>query len=118
MGDGNKNFYESMPTSTAPSTPSSFDQKAFIKALKAMPGAIDIPLFFSSTIIDPDACFQMKPDKMHFYAMINVIDKNTKTVYICGINVRDSLIKKGVAFQNYKPTGGERNERKPNANAL
>ena len=118
MGDGNKNFYESMPTSTAlTNKPTAFDQKAFQKALEAMPGAVDIPLFFTSKLLDPDACFKM--DSKNWWCLFDIhiysrFDKNTKTVYVCGKNVRDALIKKGVAFQNYKPTGGEeRNEHKP-----
>jgi hypothetical protein len=35
--------------------------------------------------------------------MEHLFDKNAKTMYVCGINVRDALIKKGVAFENFKP---------------
>jgi hypothetical protein len=98
MGDGIKNFYESM--STVPVEPTVFDLKAFQKALDAMPGAIDIPLFYSSKLIDPDTCYKMNAD--FGFSMLN-FDKKAKVMYVCGTNVRDSLIKKGVAFQNYKP---------------
>jgi hypothetical protein len=30
-------------------------------------------------------------------------DNNTKTVYVCGKNAADALIKKGITFENYKP---------------
>lgn len=104
MGDGIKNFYESMSTSTYPNgEPTTLNSKAFIKALKAMPGAVDIPLFFSSNVIGVDDCFKMNTDKINFYAIAGCFDKNTKTVYVCGNNIRDALIKKGVVFQNYRP---------------
>ena len=63
----------------------------------------ETPLFFTSELIEDDACYEMRPDQISFYASANLFDKNTKLVYVCGKNVRDALIKKGVFFQNYKP---------------
>jgi hypothetical protein len=68
-----------------------------------MPGPL--PLFYTSNIIDPDDCFKIAPGKLLHWACYESFnfDKNIEEVYICGKNVRDSLIKKGVAFQNYNP---------------
>ena len=72
--------------------------KELIKLIPPAP-----PLFFSSGVIAPDACYKMRPDQLDFYSMANCFDKNTKEVYVCGVTVRDALIEKGVVFQNYKP---------------
>jgi hypothetical protein len=62
----------------------------------------ETPLFFSSEVIDPDDCYAMQPAKVAFYSMAHLFnDKNPKQCYVCGVNVRDALIKKGVAFENY-----------------
>jgi hypothetical protein len=97
--DGNKNFYESMSTSATP------DESFTVEKLHKMLELVipETPLFFSSNVIDPDACYKMKPEKVAFYSMEHLFDKNAKTMYVCGINVRDALIKKGVAFENFKP---------------
>jgi hypothetical protein len=64
----------------------------------------ETPLFYVSEMIDPKACYKMAPPQIPFYS----IDKTEKLVYICGIDIADALIKKGVAFENYpKPSKPE-----------
>jgi hypothetical protein len=61
------------------------------------------PIYYASNLIGPDDCFKMRPDQCTFYSMAGLFDKNTKVVYVCGINVRDALIEQGVVFENFKP---------------
>jgi hypothetical protein len=90
-------------SSTVPVDITVLDLKAFHKMLKAVGESLTVPttLFFSSDLIDPNACYKMNPQTPGFL-MLTCFDRKTKTVYVCGKNVRDALIKKGVAFQNYK----------------
>lgn len=69
----------------------------------------ETPLFYASELIDPDACYKMRPQQLSFYSMANCFDKNTKLVYVCGTNVRDALVQRGVAFVNYKPEPDKEN---------
>jgi hypothetical protein len=93
---------DSLSTCTEPSPPPTVE--SISKMLAAVIPA-PLPLFYVSKFIDPDDCFKTNSEDFEFYSLkIGCpVDKNVKEVYICGTNVRDALIKKGVAFQNYEP---------------
>jgi hypothetical protein len=90
----------SFDTSTDAKNGESFTVEKLHKMLELV--IPETPLFFSSEVIDPDDCYAMQPEKVAFYSMSHLFnDKNSKQCYVCGVNVRDALIKKGVAFENY-----------------
>ena len=72
------------------------------KAIKLIEGLPEIPLYFYSKILDDDEIFKMEPGQVSIFPFFP-FDNNSKTMYVCGKNVRDTLIKEGVTFQNYKP---------------
>lgn len=85
---------------TAKEEPLTMD--VFSKAVRLIEGLPETPLYFYSNTLGDDDLYQMEPGQISIFPLFP-IDNNTKTMYICGKNVRDTLIKEGVTFQNYKP---------------
>jgi len=75
---------------------------ALNKAFKLIEGLPEIPLYFYSEMMKDDEIFKMEPSKITIFPSFP-LDNKSKTMYICGKNVRDTLIKEGVTFQNYNP---------------
>lgn len=66
------------------------------------------PLYYYSGTIEADDIYKMTPDELSFNSWHLGFDKAVKTVYICGRNVRDRLIKEGINFQNFYPEHEEK----------
>lgn len=102
MDDMTKKLIEGIGTSTTAGTsdPAPFTYETMIKSINLIKMS---PLYYYSGLIPEDDVYKMNPKELNFYSSVCNFDRNTEVVYICGKNARDTLIKEGVQFENYKP---------------